>query len=53
LTAQIVENEEGLHLVEEYGRSNTTKYVKRGEEDDDENTFNGISVSIFNNGNIL
>ena len=52
MIAQIVENEEGVHLVEEYGKSNTTKYVKRGEEED-ENTFNGMSVSIFNNGNVF
>ena len=50
LSAVVIEDERGIHLVEDYKPSKNAKYVKTSEE---ENLFNGLSVSLLSNGNIF
>ena len=50
LVAVIIEDERGLHLVQEYKPNKGGKYCS---EDDEGEHFNGLSVSIFSNGNIF
>jgi len=39
-------------LVEEYKKNTSSKYMTKAEEEE-ENSFNGLSVSIFENGSIF
>ncbi len=51
-SASIVEDEKGVHLVQEYRQESRSRYITT-EEEEELNLFNGLSVSILSNGSIF